>query len=107
VRVLLSLGDVELARAAFREHFGHRRVDVLFLEDDRAGQIGPVARHRRQVVPALDQTLRELPRPVGSEVEEDRRIAVLQPRPPRERDRLDELIGHVPFVLLLNDCYRV
>ena len=102
MRVLLGLGAVELARAVGGEHLGERVRHLLLLEDDRAVEVVAVAGHRRQVEAGLEQALRELPRAVGPEVEEDHRVAGLDPGPPLEVDGLDELVRDTGVVLLLH-----
>ena len=98
MRVLLGLGAVELASAVRGEHLGERVRDLLLLEDDRAVEVVAVAGHRRQVDAGLEQLLRELAGAVGPEVEEDRRVAGLDPRPSLEEHRLDELVGDARVV---------
>ena len=49
VRVLLGLGDVQLADAVLGADLGHRLLDLLLLEDHRAVEVFLVARHRRHV----------------------------------------------------------
>src|SRR5205085_2561241 len=107
VRVLLGLGDVQLADVVLREHLGERLGHVLLLEHDRAVEVVAVARHRRHVEAGLEQTLRELAGAVGTEVEEDRRVAGLQARPPVEDDRLDELVGDVTLVATADGGDRI
>ena len=75
---------VELARAVGGEHLGEGVRHLLLLEDDRAVEVVAVARHRRQVEAGLEEALGQLPRPVGPEVEEDNRVAGLDPRPALE-----------------------
>ncbi len=73
MRVLLRLGDVQLACAARGEQLRKRRLDLLLLERHGAREVGAVAGHRRQVDSGLEQPLGELARSVGPEVEEDER----------------------------------
>ena len=49
VRVLLGLGDVQLADAVLGADLGHRLVDVLLREGDGAVEVVSVARHRRYI----------------------------------------------------------
>ena len=49
VRVLLGLGDVQLALAALRQHRGERDLGPGLLERDRVVPVLLVARHRREV----------------------------------------------------------
>src|SRR3954454_21447064 len=107
VRVLLRLRRVQLAQAVFGEHLGERLVDLLLAEDHRAGKVVAVVRHRGQVEAAVDEQLRELARPVGPEVEEDRRVVRPEPGPSLEHDRLDELVGDAEVVARLHGADRV
>ena len=57
MRVLLGLGDVELAKAVRGEHLGERVAHLQLVERDREGKVRPVARHRRQVDTGLEEPL--------------------------------------------------
>ena len=82
--------------------------DLLLVERDREREVVAVARHRRQVDAGLEQPLRELPRAVRPEVEEDRRVRRrIEAGPPVEDDGLDELVGHPALVARLDGCDRV
>jgi hypothetical protein len=103
VGVLLGLGGVELADAVLAEHLGERAVDVLLAEGDREREVLAVAGHRRQVDAELAELLRELPRPVGAEVEEDRRVLRgIETRAAVDHRRLDELVRHSGVVVPLH-----
>ena len=98
MRVLLGLGDVQLSQVVGGEHLGQRLRHVLLVERRRGVEIGGVVRHRRHVVAAVEQQPRQLTAAVGSEVEEDRCVAVLESRCSRDDDRLDELVRHAGLV---------
>ena len=102
VGVLLGLRAVQLAGAASGQHLRDRVRYVLLLEHDRTVQVVPVPGHRRQIDRRVQQLLRELSCPVGTEVEEDRGVACLDPRPALEVDRFEELVRHTRVVLLLH-----
>ena len=104
--VLLGLGDVELADAVLGQHLRDRLGDVLLLERDRAVEVVPVAGHRRQVEPAVEEPLGELAGPVGPEVEEDRGVRRPEPRA-RQHDGLDELVRDAGVVARLDRGHRV
>ena len=80
---------------------------LLLPEDDRAVEVVAVARHRRQVEAGLEQALRELARAVRPEVEEDRRVAGLEPGTAGEMRGLDELVRDAGVVLRLHVGDRV
>ena len=98
VRVLLGLRHVQLPQSAPRQHFRHRLLHRLLLEGDGAVEVAAVAGHRGQVEAGLEQLLGQLARAVGAEVEEDRAVAVLEPRAAVDHDRLDELVGDARVV---------
>ena len=106
--VLLGLGGVQLADAMLREHVREHHLDRLLGEDDREVEVVPVARHRRQVDAELAELLRQLPRSVGPEVEEDGRVPVgTQPRPAPNDRRQDEFIRDTALVAVLDGCDRI
>ena len=95
MRVLLRLGRVQLREPGAGQDLGEHLGNLLLVERHREREVLAVARHRRQRVAALEQPLRELPRPVGPEVEEDRLVVRRQPRAAGDDHRLDELVGDV------------
>ena len=84
------------------QNLGERVLDLLLVEGDREREVVAVARHRRQIDSRFEQALRQLPRPIGTEVEEDRGVFGTEARTPLEHDRLDELVGHSLLVALAN-----
>ena len=102
MRVLLRLGAVQLAEAVLGQHLGQRLCHLLLLEDDRAVEVVAVTGHRRQVEAGLEQALRELARAVRPEVEEDHRVAGLDPGAAGEMRGLDELVRDACVVLRLH-----
>src|SRR6186997_626565 len=100
--VLFGLGDVELAQAVGRQNLRERVLYLLLVEGDGKREVVAVARHRRQVDSRFEQALRQLPRPIGTEVEEDRGVVGTEARKPLEHDWLDELVGHSPLVAVAN-----
>ena len=91
--VLLGLGNVQLADPGLGEHFRECFRDLLLPKHDVARDVGCVARHRRQVDAGSEQGARELSGTIGPEVEEDDRVARLDPRRALDHGRLDELVG--------------
>ncbi len=95
-------------RRSRAEHLGERRLDFLLFERHGTREVGAVAGHRRQVDAVLEQSLGELARAVGPEVEEDRRVGRrIEPRPPFDDDRLDELVRDTAVVARLDGLDRV
>ncbi len=104
--VLLGLGNVELADVVLGQDFRDGFVDVLLAERNRAVEVVAVAGHRRQVVTAVEEQLRELASAVGAEVEEDRGVLPPEARPAFDHDRLDELVRHTLVVAPLHFRHR-
>src|SRR4030095_13469701 len=73
----------------------------------RAVELAAVPRHRGEVEAAVEQELRQLARPVGAEVEEDRGVVTGEPRLPCENDRFDELARHAALVARRDGRSRV
>ena len=121
MRVLLGLGDVELAPADVRDGL-RERVGDLGRERDADRQSGLVLGHRddqhaareRAVGRAIEgrevgvrERMRELARSVGAVVAVDERIAVADGAvDPIDDGGLDELVVLAPFVRRLDGCER-
>ena len=106
VRVLLGLGDVQLAQAGSRQRVGQRARQRHVVEGDPRAQRLVVARHRHQQAERRQQRVADLPRAVGTEVEEHEGIAARDAQAGvAEDDRRDELVGKSLGVARL-DCGR-
>ena len=81
---------MQLADAALCEYLGEDHVDALLREGDGKVEVVSILRHRREIGLQLSELLRELPSPVGPEVEEDRRIVSEVDRPARIDGRRDD-----------------
>ena len=109
MRVLLGLGDVELALALLGDHLGEGGVRLPRREGDRVGPAVPVLGHRRHLeragaaaVELVEVRLAEgpgqLPCPVGPEVDEDERLIGLGAVVVADHDGLDELVGDLALI---------
>ena len=109
MRVLLGLGDVQLALAVLGDHLGERGRGLVRREGDRIGPAVVVLGHRRHLegpgaaaIEFVEVRLAERPGhlagPVGAEVDEDERLVGLGAVVVADHHRLDELVGDVLLV---------
>jgi hypothetical protein len=110
MRVLLGLGNVQLAAALARDDVRQRRLGMRRREGDRIGPALLVPGQRRVAAhdlaaAAIDfaeagvgQRAGDLAHAVGAEVERDDRIAGADARVVADRRRLDELVGLAALV---------
>ncbi len=90
------------------QDLGQHLRDGLLREGDGEVEVVAVVRHRRQVDAEPAELLRQLPRPVGTEVEEDRGVpGRVEPRAAVDHDGDDELVGHAGVVARLHRGDRV
>ena len=77
------------------------------LERDGTVEVVAVPRHRREVVPAVEQHSGELASTVRPEIEEDRRVLGLEPRMLRDHDRLQKLVSDTAGITTPNRADRI
>ena len=112
VRVLLGLGDVKLAAAGRGDDLGQGRLGARLGEGDGVGPALAVGGHRGQVEQRaaarelievrLGQGAGHLAGAVGTEVDEDRHVALVGAVVVADHRRLDELVGLLALIRLLD-----
>ncbi len=102
VGVLLRLGHVQLAHVVLGEHLRQRACNVLLGECDRCVEVRCIPGHGRDVDAVVEQHAGQLPAAIGAEVEEDHRVAGLDPRRSLDADRLNELICYPTVIRTLH-----
>src|SRR5581483_10119714 len=118
VRVLLGLCDAQVAHARAREHFAQRIAHVLGRKSQRQAEGAIVLGHADVADPRETRALEaaevverqrrgELARAVGAEVETYDLVAVVKRRAARDYARLDEFVGLVRGVGVLERRARV
>ena len=115
MRVLLGLGDVQLARPGLRDHLGQRHLRDMRRERHRVVPALAVLGEGHQADPGHDPAgelveVRLAERPgqltgsIRAEVEVEHHVPVRHPVVVADHGRLDELVRFVPLIRLRHGC---